>query len=283
MTTSPTLRSAPPTASTPTARAAAPDARRCWTALLDHVADRYRAAGPFAWRFARGKLSMDPVFRHLLEAGLLPARAEVLDIGCGQGLLAGLLRSVDEVDARLGWPLAWAAAPLGSRVTGIELMARDVERARAAAARAGTGLDEFICGDMRSVPFPACDAVVILDVLHYIPVDEQDAVLARVHAALRPGGRLLLRVGDAHARRGFVISQWVDRVVTRVRGHRAPPTYGRALTDWQAALRRLGFSVEARPMSRGTPFANVLLIAQRSPADDGVANRPPADSAEAVR
>ncbi len=116
---------------------------------------------------------------------------------------------------------------------------------------------------MRLVPFPPCDAVVILDVLHYIPVDEQDAVLARVHAALRPGGRLLLRVGDAQERWGFRVSQWVDRVVTLVRGHRSPPTWGRSLADWQAALRRLGFTAEARPMSQGTPFANVLLIARR--------------------
>lgn len=247
-------------------RAAPPAARACWNQLLDHVADRYRPAGRFASHFARGKLGMDPVFRHLLAEGLLPAGAEVVDIGCGQGLLTGLLRAVDAVEARLGWPADWAAAPLGCRVTGVELMARDVERARAAAAaaaRGGASRDEFICGDMRLVPVPPCDAVVILDVLHYIPVDEQDAVLARVHAALRPGGRLLLRVGDAQERWGFRVSQWVDRVVTLVRGHSAPPTWGRSLADWQEALRRLGFTVEARPMSQGTPFANVLLIGRR--------------------
>ncbi len=258
-----------PSTATPTlsTRSTPPAARACWNRLLDHVADRYRPAGRFASRFARGKLGLDPVFRHLLAEGLLPAGAEVVDIGCGQGLLTGLLRAVDAVEPRLGWPADWAAAPRGCRVTGVELMARDVERARAAAAAAdaggGSGGDEFICGDMRQVAFPPCDAVVILDVLHYIPVDEQDAVLARVHAALRPGGRLLLRVGDAQERWGFRVSQWVDRIVTLVRGHSAPPTWGRPLAAWQATLRRLGFTVEARPMSQGTPFANVLLIARR--------------------
>lgn len=247
---------------------AAPEARVCWNRLLDQVADRYRAAGPFAWRFARGKLGMDPVFRHLLEQGLLTPQAEVVDIGCGQGLLTGLLRAVDAVDSRLGWPEGWAPAPRGCRVTGIELMPRDVERARAAAATdvatPGMPRDEFICGDMRQVPLPACDAVVILDVLHYIPIPDQDAVLARVHAALRPGGRLLLRVGDAQERWGFGVSQWVDRIVTQVRGHSAAPTWGRPLYEWQDTLHRLGFSVEARPMSQGTPFANVLLVCRRS-------------------
>ena len=139
------------------------------------------------------------------------------------------------------------------------------ERARAALGDAADA--RFVCGDMRSEPYPPSDAVVILDVLHYVTHAEQDAVLQRVHDALRPGGRLLLRVGDAGERRGFTISQWVDRLVTRVRGHTVPPVYGRPLSEWIAQLRRLGMQVEPRPMSQGTPFANVLLVAQRSAAE----------------
>lgn len=247
-----------------------------WRRIVDAASAPYRRAGRFAWHFARGKLGMDPVFRHLLSVGLIPPAARVVDIGCGQGLLASLLRCADEAGAAGRWPQGWAAAPRGASYTGIELMPRDVERAQAAVGSAGT----FVCGDMRQVPLPACDAVVILDVLHYATVAEQDALLARVRDALSPGGRLLLRVGDADARRGFVISQWVDRVVTHVRGHRVPPTYGRPLSAWRETLQRLGFTVEPRPMSEGTPFSNVLLVAERRP------ERPPerlADAAKAGR
>ncbi|MCW7536444.1 class I SAM-dependent methyltransferase [Aquabacterium sp. A7-Y] len=235
-----------------------------WRRLLDAASEPYRAAGRFAWHFARGKLGMDPVFRHLLSQGLIPPGARVLDIGCGQGLLASLLLAAARTPAT-GWPAGWQAAPQGVRVTGIELMPADVERARAALGAAGEAA-RFVCGDMRSADFPPSEAVVILDVLHYISHAEQDRVLQRVHDALSPGGRLLLRVGDAQARRGFAISQWVDRVVTRVRGHRVPPTFGRPLTAWIAQLQSLGFEVEPRPMSQGTPFANVLLVARRSTA-----------------
>nr|WP_286197509.1 class I SAM-dependent methyltransferase [Variovorax boronicumulans] len=232
-----------------------------WTALRERACAPYRAAGRFAWHFARGKLSMDPVFRHLIEAGLIPPGSRVLDIGCGQGLLTSLLASTG-AQARAGrWPAAWPPAPAPAQVTGIELMPRDVERARAALAPLGAQA-RFVCGDMRSTAFPPADAVVILDVLHYITIAEQNAVLARVRAALPPGGRLLLRVGDAAARRGFAVSQWVDAVVTRVRGHRVLPQYGRTLAEWSAELARLGFAVSSRPMSAGTPFANVLLIAK---------------------
>jgi SAM-dependent methyltransferase len=116
------------------------------------------------------------------------------------------------------------------------------------------------------VPLPPCDTVVILDVLHYVDHAAQAELLQRVHAALRPGGRLLLRVGDAASKRGFLVSQWVDRIVTMVRGHRVPPTWGRTLPEWIAVLSAQGFAVQPVPMSQGTPFANVLLVADRVPA-----------------
>ena len=236
---------------------AATAARTHWPVLLDAASAPYRSAGRFAWRFARGKLGMDPVFRHFLREGLIAPNASVLDIGCGQGLLASLLRECAALERQGHWPTAWAPAPTGAHVTGIELMPRDVQRARAALGDTA----EFICGDMRTTPFPGVDTVVILDVLHYIAVPEQDEVLMRVRRALPFGGTLLLRIGDAAARRGFLVSQWVDAVVTFVRGHRVTPQFGRPLAAWVAQLESLGFDVRSAPMSEGTPFANVLLVA----------------------
>lgn len=229
-----------------------------WKSLVDAASAPYRAHGQFAWHFARGKLGMDPVFPHMLQHGLIAPKARVLDIGCGQGLLASLLRAAHARAERGQWPAGWASAPVDARVHGIELMPRDVARAQAALG----GSAEFVCGDMRHAPFPPVDAVVILDVLHYISIHEQNEVLRRVRRALPAGGVLLLRIGDAAARRGFAISQWVDRLVTRVRGHRVTPVYGRTLAVWVAQLESLGFDVHSQPMSKGTPFANVLLTAR---------------------
>ncbi|RZS51887.1 SAM-dependent methyltransferase [Sphaerotilus mobilis] len=239
-----------------------PDA--AWRRLLEQATVPYRSAGRFAWHFARGKLGRDPVFRHLLESGLLRTQARILDIGCGQALLAHLVPAAQQAAASGQWPQDWATAPSLSHYTGVELMPRDVARAQAAlAGREGGDQAHVLCGDMCEVAFPDCDTVVILDVLHYVDIAAQDAVLARVHAALTPGGVLLLRIGDADRRPGFVASQWVDRLVTWTRGHRVPPTWGRPLRDWLATLARLGFVAEARPMSQGTPFANVLLVARK--------------------
>jgi len=232
---------------------------QAWAALHEQASARYRAGGRFAWHFARGKLERDPVFRALLATGLLPPGARVLDIGCGQALLASLFAACDTLAERGQWPLAWPAPPVGTRYTGIELMARDVARARAALAGL-PGSPQVRLNDMREAGFEASEVVVILDVLHYVDIAMQDAVLERVRDALAPHGRLLLRVGDASRSLGFAASQWVDRLVTALRGHRAAPTWGRTLVQWTTALQTLGFAVQTRPMSRGTPFANMLLV-----------------------
>lgn len=226
--------------------------------LLDTATAPYRSAGRFAWHFARGKLGGDPVFVGLLEHGLIPAKARILDIGCGQGLLASWLLSAQALHAKGVWPKRWPAAPEPASIHGIELMPRDVERAQ----RALGGTATFEVGDMCSTAFGKADAVVILDVLHYVSITAQNDVLRRVRDALAPHGKLILRVGDAHGGLAFACSVWVDHLVTFIRGHRNSRLYCRPLAEWQTALTGLGFSVETLPMNKGTPFANVLLIAE---------------------
>jgi len=232
---------------------------QAWRQLHRSASARYRRCGPFAWRFARGKLKHDPVFRALLVNAAIAPGSRVLDIGCGQALLAGLLAECDTLAAANRWPASWGTPPTGTRYTGIEVMPADVARAEVALAQL-TVRPQLACGDMRHTVFEPCDVVVVLDVLHYVDLAAQDDVLARIRLALRPGGRLLLRVGDPAQRARFWISRWVDHVVTLVRGHRAPPTAWRSLADWMSALQRLGFAVRPMPMSQGTPFANVLLV-----------------------
>ena len=237
--------------------------------LLDQATAPYRPLGQFAWRFARGKLGGDPAFAGLLQRGLIPAHARLLDIGCGQGLLASLLGSLDgQSTAERNWPTDWAAAPAQCQVHGIELMPRDVERARTALAHLGERA-RFTLGNMCTSDFGQADVAVILDVLHYVDYPAQEDVLRRVQAALAPGGTLLLRVGDASAGLPFRISNWVDAVVTFVRGHRLTRLYCRPLGDWQALLGQLGFRVEPIPMHQGTPFANILLVARLAPPAGG--------------
>ena len=60
-------------------------------ALAREAASRYPARDRYARHFAYGKLTGDPVFRHLLDDGLIARDSRLLDLGCGQGLIAALL------------------------------------------------------------------------------------------------------------------------------------------------------------------------------------------------
>jgi cyclopropane fatty-acyl-phospholipid synthase-like methyltransferase len=224
--------------------------------LIDRACEPYRRAGLFAYNFARGKFSGDPVFRAMLERGLLLGRGHILDLGCGQGLLASWLRAALLCYESGTWPQGWPPAPTPRSTRGIELMVRDVERARAALGPSC----EISQGDIRSTDFGITDAVVILDVLQYMTREEQLQVLKRVRAALPARGLLLLRIGDADGGLRFRYSQWVDKLVMLLRGHSSVNTHCRSATQWREIVRECGFEVQATPMSEGTRFANVLLI-----------------------
>ena len=226
-------------------------------ALLDAACEPYRSAGRFAYHFARGKLRADPVYRAILELGLLRGHARILDLGCGQGLLASWLHAAERCYERGSWPGGWPPAPHALSTRGIELMARDVERARCALG----SVSDISQADIRSTAFGAADAVVILDVLHYMDPQAQLEVLQRVRAALPPRGLLLLRVGDAGGGLRFRYGQLSDKLVMLLRGHSIVAQHCRSVAQWRLLLRECGFDSEARPMSQGTPFANVLLIA----------------------
>ena len=123
-------------------------------------------------------------------------------------------------------------------------------------------------GDVRAVTLSECDVVVILDVLHYIDRVAQRALLTNAYSALAPGGTLLLRVADAAPNWRFRFTSAVDWCVTFARQKSWPQLHWRPLAEWTALLEAIGFSVVAQPMSEGTLFANVLLIAtKRSPPE----------------
>jgi SAM-dependent methyltransferase len=116
--------------------------------------------------------------------------------------------------------------------------------------------------DVRTADFGRADGIVILDVLHYIEYADQRRILERVRRALAPDGVLLLRVGDAAGGLGFTVSTWVDRMVLLARGGGMRRLCCRSTAQWRELLSAIGFDSESVPMSAGTPFVNVLIIAK---------------------
>ena len=68
------------------------------------ASNRYRGMGQTAWRFARGKLWNDRVYRHVLCHEGLPSGGTLLDIGCGQGLSLALFTEARRRFEAGAWP-----------------------------------------------------------------------------------------------------------------------------------------------------------------------------------
>ncbi len=142
--------------------------------------------------------------------GHLPARAQVLDLGCGDGTSAALL------------------ARAGHTVHGVDLSAAAVELAREKAPTA-----TFEVGSFLDAPLPAdCDAVLAAGEVFGYSLDERvdlaglGAVFERLAAALRPGGILLFDLptparGSAVPERGWTEGDgWAVLVEAEARDRR---------------------------------------------------------------
>lgn len=246
------------------------NARACVDRLVHEASASYRPAGRFAWHFARNKLARDPLFATLLATGAIPDASCLVDLGCGQGLLAAWMSAArvawTATGDHAGWPDHWPAPPKLGTYLGVDQSRRDIARAR----RALPPFARAFRGDVRKLDLTMldrCDVATLLDVLQYLAPGEQERLLTKVHASLPPWGVLLLRVGDGGA---TIASRWanaLDLVVCAARGHPRLRLHRRSIGAWTALLERIGFVVEVLDGGRAahpTGFANVLLRASRT-------------------
>lgn len=230
------------------------------TRALHRAATRpYLKGGFYPYFFARGKLSIDPIFYAMLRTGAIPPQVRLLDLGCGQFLLASLLLAARRQYESGVWPRGWPEPPVPDKLTGIELDAQSAAWARKALGDRVT----VHVADLSRADLPDADVILLFDVLHYLGDKEQVALLDRIAHSLRGGGKLLMRVADTEAGWRFRLTRIVDQSTVLMRGRLSGNFFCRTIGDWSNLLLRHGFRIERQPMSQGTPFANILLTASR--------------------
>lgn len=232
--------------------------------LREAAARRYLESGIGHWEFVRGKLRYDPMYRVLPGSPALPREGRLVDVGCGRGILLALLATARELGDTLSPPAGWRPPSDRLELVGIELRPEHADVARAALGDAA----RIESGDAAALPLPAADAILLLDVLHYLAGDDQQNLLRRAAAALRPAGAVVIREADAGGGWRFVLTRAAERLCAVARGHFRQRFHYRTAAEWRAVLERHGLEVDERPMSAGTPYANQLLVARRAGAQD---------------
>lgn len=185
----------------------------------------------------------DRIGRRTVERLALSAGANILDVGCGTG--ASVL------------PAAVAVGPNGF-VTGVDLSARLLDRARAKAAARNLANIEFRLADMTSLGYPdgRFDAVVSVFSIFFVP--DMEGLVRELWRMVRPGGKL-------------AVTTWGPRIFE--------PAYSR----WQVATKqeRADLYSAFNPWDRITDVESV----QRLLRDGGAANIEvvPEDGFQALR
>lgn len=204
------------------------------------------AGNRWHYHYAVAKLRTDPLYPGIVDA-LRGTSAPLLDLGCGIGLLAHALRAH-------GNTLPYR---------GIDNDRGKVERARAAAARAG----------LRDVAFEAVDladgapahrgSVAILDVLQFVDPVVQDAMLDAAVAMLAPGARLVIRTGLDDGSRRARITRGVDAFSRWLGWMNAGPRRYPDAEALRARFAAAGLRAEFTPLYGNTPFNNWRIVAHR--------------------
>jgi hypothetical protein len=148
------------------------------------------------------------------------------------------------------------AVVCGKRLVGIEQRARVARLAQ----RALGGSAQVIAGDARRHAPPECQAVLLFDVLHMMPREDQERLLASMREALSPRGMMLVREADAGAGWRFKTVRAGNRLKAIVFGHWRQQFAFRSAAEWTACFERLGFNVERRGAGEGTPCGNLLFV-----------------------
>jgi uncharacterized protein (DUF2062 family) len=228
--------------------------------LVRRASDRYVATSITAWEFARGKLRGDPLYRTVITSGILPSGGLLVDVGCGQGLMLALLAEAAAEWRQGAWPASLPPPPVFDRLSGIELRAHVAALARQALADAA----EIVEADARSRPLERCHAVLLFDVLHLMPIADQDRLLRAVFAGLDPGGTILVREADAAAGWRFQAVRFGNALKALAFGRWRQTFHFRTAAEWKACFEQAGFRVDARDTSGDTPFGNVLFVLRGS-------------------
>ncbi|MET0262051.1 MAG: class I SAM-dependent methyltransferase [Rariglobus sp.] len=193
--------------------------------------------------YIKGKIGTDPAYNAVFEA-LRGREGPLWDGGCGLGLLAFYLRE-------RGWQGA---------IHGTDLSAEKIALGNDVAKAHYPGVTLSV-GSITEPPHGFTGNVTLIDVLHYLDVTAQQALLARVRAMVTPGGVAVIRF-TARDRSWRYYATYLEEMFVRgsgwIRGGRICfPTQD----EVAGGFREAGWATTVRPLWGRTPFNSYLLLA----------------------
>lgn len=194
------------------------------------------------------KLMLDPVYDAVLAELRAAAPLPLLDVGCGPGLVAGVLR----------------AAGLTLPIHGLDYDSRKVRTAREALAALPDCT--FAAGDARAGLPAHSGHVTILDILQFFSAEETGALLAAAAACVAPGGRLLIRSCLREEGWRFRLTRAGDRIAKLSAWMKDDASRYPSRDEITSVLTAAGLTGSVRRLSGRLPLNNYLFAFGREAA-----------------
>jgi len=204
----------------------------------------YLYKGPVLEWYLRVKIRLEKNYEYFHRQ--LPARGTILDLGCGYGFLCFMLQFLSEE----------------RRIIGVDYDEEKIETASHNYLR--TERLQFHHADATTFALEKYDGIVISDVLHYLRPEAQEALLVRCFEALNPGGKLIVRDGNADLKDrhwGTRLTEFFSVKLLGFNKSTNPLNFVSGETLTTLALRH-GLKVDIRDDTKFT--SNVIFMFERS-------------------
>ena len=172
----------------------------------------------------------------------LPAQGRILDLGCGFGLFS----------------LYYASREPGRKITGVDLSAARIERARTSAEKLGlSNLEYHVANVLEWGTEQDFNAVYLLDVIHHLPAAEVSRFLHKIRSLITPGGMLVIKEVADRPRYKMLFTLVLDRLMVGMEPIRYWPP-----DELAQLLEDLGFLVYRHRMTDVLPYPHILYVAR---------------------
>jgi len=213
-----------------------------------------------AYAFATTGNRIRPVIRYMLAsfsgiASLIPEQGRLLDVGCGDGLLAVYLKKIK------------------GRVQSIVGVDIDERKIRIAEQLALPGVT-FHHKDVAAMPANSFDIVSVVHVLYLIPAHLREQFVQHCVRVLKPGGTLVLAINMATPRWKYWVTYLQELIMVKL----LSLTKGQAIRfssmdECKAWIHQAGARlISVKPLGKGRPYAHVGLVAKKILDVDGGAS-----------